>query len=223
MALTIDIFCLDTDRAASDGEPSAALLNDDERRRAARFRFALDRRRYVTRRQTLRRILGRYLGDDPARVHFSVNAFGKLAVPGSALGFSLSQSNSLAFFALGEGLEVGCDIEACDPGLDCLAVARRFFSPRETAALEAAEPARRLRVFYECWTRKEAYVKARGYGLSLPLAGFSVSLASAEPVALLEGEAGWRVAAPDMGPAYRAAVAANGDHWRLAPLRMLDA
>jgi len=164
----VDVHCrnLDTDRAAALYDS----LSDEERRRAAAFRFDRDRRWFVARRGFLREILGGYLNLDPAAVPFAQDDYGKPAVAG--LQFSVSHSAGLALFAVSWRYKVGVDVEKIDPAREFNQVWERFFTSRETEALRALPKEQQTEAFFRCWTRKEAYVKARGVGLSLPLSGF---------------------------------------------------
>lgn len=166
------------------------LLCEDEVCRASRFRFERDRRRFVAARGTLRILLGRYLALDPAEVRFQYGAYGKpsLAAHTSAvdLRFNVTHSEDLALYAFACGREVGVDLERIRPVPEMEQIAEGFFSARERAALKSLEPGQRLDAFYACWTRKEAYIKARGEGLALPLDRFDVSLAPGEPARLLD-------------------------------------
>ena len=164
-------------------------LDADERSRAERFRHAADRELYVVSHGALRGILAAYLPADPASLRFRVAEQGKPALipePGwPDLRFNLSHTRGMALCAVAVGREVGVDVEWIDAASSHLPIADRFFSAHEVAALHRLPAALRLRGFFNCWTRKEAYIKARGEGLSLPLASFDVSLAPGEPAALL--------------------------------------
>ncbi len=132
----------------------------------------------------------------------------------------MSHSHDLALYAFTRGRAVGVDVERLRELSDVAAMARRFFSAREVAALQAAPAERRETVFLEIWTRKEAYIKALGEGLSRPLAGFSVALGKERaPLRHVEGdeaEAGrWRLQPLFPDPAYAAAVAVERDGWQL--------
>jgi len=165
-------------------------LADDERARAERFHFKLDRQRFIVGRIALRSLLGRYLGQEPASVRLCYNSWGK---PGLIerqsnidLRFNVAHSGGIALVGLALGRAIGVDIERIRPDVECLELARRHFSPREVGALEAAPSADRLLAFFKIWTRKESYLKAHGVGLSLPLDRFSVNLD--EPPQLLSAE-----------------------------------
>ncbi|HJQ31332.1 MAG TPA: 4'-phosphopantetheinyl transferase superfamily protein [Pyrinomonadaceae bacterium] len=199
-------------------------LSEDELRRAYRLRFPRDRARFIAARGILREILGRYTRTPPERVRFDYNAYGKPELldegEGARIRFNLSRAGTVALFAVAAGRDVGVDIETLREDFACAEVAAKFFSPFEVAAL-AVPPHSFVRAFYNCWTRKEAYVKARGMGLSLPLDCFDVSLAPGEPAALLETRGGepdaahWSLREIDVGTTHVAAVAVEGGGWRL--------
>ncbi len=201
------------------------LLSADELQRAGRFRFARDRDHYILARGLLRVILGLYAGTAPESLCFVYNAHGKPALAAGfaepALSFNLSHSGDLVLYAVTAGRVVGVDVEQLRPELATAEIAERFFAPRERDALQALPAELRTRAFYDCWTRKEAYIKARGEGLSIPLDQFEVSLAPGMPAALLHSEgspkeaARWRLQELDPDPAYAAAVAVEGHDWQL--------
>jgi 4'-phosphopantetheinyl transferase len=171
----------DLDRAPADEH----LLADDERERASRYRFERDRRRFVSGRATLRRLLADYLDCEPAEVELAYGPYGKPFVQRPDLSFNVSHSASCALFAFAPGFEVGIDVELPAGQKDYDRVASQFFSPCEVARFRAQPPASRPLAFLRCWTRKEAYIKARGEGLQLPLHDFDVTLDPAVPAALL--------------------------------------
>lgn len=191
-------------------------LSPAERVRADRFRFPRDRRRYVIGRGTLRLRLAAYLGCPPSGVGIVQDEYGKphLAAgldAGFPLSFNLSHSGDLALLAVGGGPALGVDVEAIrpiEPG-----VAECVFAPDERALLDAVPADRRQQAFFTCWTRKEAYVKALGSGLSTPLTAFAVSPDPLLPAAFLriDGEPGevasWTLTDVAVGPDYAAALA----------------
>ena len=165
------------------------LLTEDELDRAARFRFEKDRCQYAITRGVLRLLLGEYLQQPPESVRFRYNPQGKpeLDAPNhpEVIHFNVSHAHGLAVLAFARGRRVGIDIESSQRDLEYEKLAERFFSPGEVANLcPIPEPDRR-RAFFACWTRKEAYIKAKGEGLSLALNQFEVSLAPDTPHALL--------------------------------------
>lgn len=172
----VHAWCVDLDAADVDGGVETAGLSADERARAARFHFARDRARFLRGRAALRRLLAGYADREPHALVFAPGAHGKPAMPGTGLEFNLSHSGGCAVLAVTRGRRVGVDVERIRAERATLAVARRFFAPTEAAAVTAAPPAERALTFFRCWTRKEAYVKARGEGLSLPLDRFEVPL-----------------------------------------------
>lgn len=203
----------------------AATLAPDEHDRAARFHFERDRRRFVAGRGILRAVLARHAGCPATALRFRYGPRGKPALEGDGGGgdlrFNVSHSGDLALVAVARGREIGVDVEALRPDLTP-GLAERFFSPAEVAALSALPPAARPAAFFACWTRKEAFVKATGDGLSLPLDAFDVSLAPGEPPALLRvaddphGPDRWRLVALEPAPGFAAALAVEGRDWRLA-------
>jgi len=213
-AIDVDVYWTDLDGEGGSLHWFVDMLASDERQRAERFHSERDRRRYIVRHGVLRELLSLYLHGPPARIRLSTNPFGKPQIEGSDLRFNLSHSHGVALYVVAQGLEVGCDIEWRDPRLACEGIAEQFFSPREARALRALGPVRRTDAFFNCWTRKEAYVKARGCGLSLPLDSFDVSLAPGEPAALLRGGEGWSIRSFEPLPGYQAAIAAAGTDWQ---------
>ena len=198
------------------------LLTPEERERARRFGFASDRETFTITRATLRATLARYLGNQPQEVRFLDGPHGKpaLAEPDADLRFNVSHSRGLAMLAITRGRRVGVDVEEIRPEFPYAEVAERVFTPRERAALEALPAERRAEAFFHGWTCKEAYVKARGTGLTLAPDAFSVSLPPAPP-ALLEvaddpAEARrWTLSAISPAAGFAAVVAAEGWDWRV--------
>lgn len=178
---------LDVD--AAEQARLASLLAPDEHARAARFRYARDRRRFVVRRGLAREWLAEAAGGDPAGLRFATSDHGKPCLPGGPH-FSLSHSGETMMLAIGDA-ELGCDVEAIDDTLDWRPLARTFFAPAETAALTALAPAAARPAFFACWSLKEAFVKALGRGLSYPLDAFTVTITGAP--AIQSGGDGWAV------------------------------
>src|SRR5688572_17022812 len=155
-------------------------LTNDERDRAARFHFERHRRRFIVGRGILRTLLACYLGVRACDIRFEYTAKGKplLAEPRvKNFGCNVSHSGDLALFAFALGAPVGVDVEIIRPIEHMDAIAKRFFSPLENEMLQQVTPADRLEAFFNCWTRKEAYIKAEGLGLWIPLDSFTVSVA----------------------------------------------
>jgi 4'-phosphopantetheinyl transferase len=203
------------------------LLADDERARAARFRFERDRSRYIVGRGVLRALLGGYLGVPAADVEFVYGAKGKPMLAGAELWFNVTHSGPLALFAFTTRAEVGLDVELDEGDFARERIAERFFSPSEVQALRSLAVPLQARAFLTCWTRKEAFIKARGDGLSLPLDSFDVTLGVGSPAALLRtawsvDEPGhWQLqdlSEPERG--YIAALAIRSEGWRVIRRRV---
>ncbi len=212
-------------RAALDLKPAhleklQQTLTPSERERAKRFFFQIGRERFVAARGLLRTILAYYLDMEPDQLRFSYNPYGKPDLApefdGHGLRFNMSHSHEVTLIAITRGREIGLDIELIRPDLAYEQIARRFFSPGEVATLLALPPNLRQEAFFVCWTRKEAYIKARGEGLSYPLDQFEVSLVPGEPAALLMTQgfpreaSRWSIYDLDPGPGYAAALAIEG-------------
>lgn len=200
-------------RVALDGDPALeASLTADEKERAARFHFARDRRRYVAGRGTLRALLGAYLSLPAGEVRLQYGAQGKPALAaehGSTLQFNVAHSHELALLAFTRGRALGVDVEYARPLPEMLSIASRFFSAQEVAALRATPEAAQRKSFFRIWSRKEAFIKATGKGLSQPLEAFNVMAADGRPLTTveLEGEKScWRLWDLAAGEAYGAAL-----------------
>jgi 4'-phosphopantetheinyl transferase len=166
----------------------SSVLSLEERARAERFVFERDRQHFQVARATLRLLLGRYLQISPHAVEFEAGPQNKpyLAkhLSTSRLQFNLSHSHGVALFAFAAGRELGIDLEKIRPDFASRDIAERYFAPKEIAELGALPPSEYTLGFFLCWTRKEAYIKARGEGLRLPLDSFSVSLTPRGPAEL---------------------------------------
>jgi 4'-phosphopantetheinyl transferase len=190
-------------------------LSLDEKGRADRFHFVNDRNRFVVARGLLRELLGGYLQQDPAGLQFSYGQHGKPALSGayasSGLCFNLSHSSGLAVYAIARGRNLGIDVEHIRPDSAGDDIAERYFSAREVSDLRALPPEARVDGFFRCWTRKEAYLKATGMGLQIPLNSFAVSLAHGEAAQFLTGvDPRWHLEAYHPAEGYVAAVAYDG-------------
>jgi 4'-phosphopantetheinyl transferase len=213
------------DPAASCVERLRRNLSADELERAARFHFPRDRRRFTVARGVLRDILVRYLRVPPSALVFRYSAYGKPALADGfddgVLRFNVSHSHEMALFAVTCGREVGIDIEFLGREIRGEEIAERFFSAGECATLRDLPQEVKHQAFFNCWTRKEAYIKAHGEGLSLPLDQFDVSLAPGEPAALLATRSDpqeacrWSMQALSPRAGYVAALAVEGQGWQL--------
>jgi 4'-phosphopantetheinyl transferase len=168
---------------------SLEVLSTDERDKAARFHFDKDRNQFVQARAALRFILSEYLNADPRTLEFAYGPQGKPAFANghanSSLRFNLSRRDGLALIAVTRGREIGVDVELICADVPFFEIADVSFSSAESATLRSLPESMRAAGFYNCWTRKEAYVKARGEGLSFPLKQFDVSLTPGDSPMLL--------------------------------------
>jgi 4'-phosphopantetheinyl transferase len=218
-------------QAALDQSPSRissflCTLSKDEQARAARFYFQMDRGRFIVAHGVLREILGRYLERPAQSVSFRYGPQAKPALAGEsgleAIHFNMSHSHGLALYAVTRGREIGIDLEFVREGLEAEQMAGRFFSQREIATLRALPVGLRKHAFFLCWTRKEADIKARGEGLSMPLNQFDVSVVPGEPAALLGTRPDshealrWSLKELSVAPGYTSALAVEGHNWSLS-------
>ena len=202
-----------------------AILSDAERSRADRFHFEEDRTAYTLARAALRSLLGGYLSVVSSSIEFEYSPHGKPYLKPAtnlrAVSFNISHSHKLALLAFAIDRQVGVDVERIRPDFGTLEIAQRFFSKSEVDALLAQPPDRQAECFFNCWTRKEAYIKAIGDGLSCPLHRFDVTLGVGEPARLLatrvasQDASQWSMHNLDVGACYKAAVIAEGTDWRL--------
>lgn len=221
----VHVWRASLDSPQRDSERWWAVLSGDEKDRAQRFHFERDRKRYVASRGLLRIILSRYLRADAAALRFEYNDYGKPAIAGGseplAISFNLSHSHELALYAVTSGRRIGIDVEFMRSDLADEQIAERFFAPQEVREIRSLSPEHRAEAFFNCWTRKEAFIKARGEGLSLPLHKFQVSLAPGAPAVLVhtaddpEETLRWRLQALAPGSGYAGAVAVEGHEWEL--------
>lgn len=218
--------------ALDDAEQARALrplLSDEERARADRFYRPEHRVHFAVAHGWKRQILARYAGAPPEGLRFACGAHGKPALEGVGdLHFNLSHSSHVALIAVAAGGPVGVDVEAWDRAVEHLELAERFFSPAERAELRALAHDRAAVVagFFAAWTRKEAYLKATGHGITRGLHHFDVTLAPGAPARLLadrldpDATRRWTLASLDVAPGYSGALVAE------SPLRevvVLDA
>jgi len=205
-------------------------LSSDERERLERFRFERDSRRYLVGRGALRTVLGRYLDVGPERLRFDYTPFGKPYLTPGLMGdvtafedliFNVSHSGKLLLIAVAAGRALGIDVEQVRADVEVESIAARYFSPREQSALAKLTGMEQVEAFFDCWTRKEAYIKAKGDGLSLPLDQFDVSLLPGEAARLLETRPDrdearrWDLIELDVAAEYKAALAVEGTGWTL--------
>jgi len=204
------------------------LLDGEERERAARFKFPEHRNQFVISRALLRRALGLYLRIEPRQIQFRRTSNGKpeLApnsnLPINALRFNLSHTAGVTVFAIVRHRQVGVDVERIRE-TNTMELAERFFSPPEVQWLRSQPASDRIRSFYACWTAKEAYIKAEGEGLALPLSSFRVLPVPGDAISKLQLEVygdpeeskRWSMWKLNLGPDLRAALAVEGTDCRV--------
>lgn len=206
-------------------ESFEAVISSDERAKARRYRFEDNRREYITARGFLRFLLSAYASQKPADLKFVYNPFGKPSLftknGQQHISFNLSHAHGFVVYAFAIEREVGIDIEKIRPEAAHDGVAERFFSANEVRVLRSLPEHAQPQGFFNCWTRKEAYIKARGEGLSIPLNQFDVSLVPGLPAELIasrvdpDDTSKWMLRALPMGTQYAAALAVEGRDWEL--------
>lgn len=219
----VHVWRADLDLPPSVLDRLRQVLAEDELERAARFVSDKHRRRSLAARGQLRRLLSGYVDVPAGALRFRYGPYGKPSLQGSGEGlwFNVSHSDAVTLFAVTRAGAVGVDVERMRPDISHLAIAERFFSPRERAVLRSLPAEAQVSSFFACWTRKEAYLKATGLGLSLPLDSFEVSLAPADRPALTctafippEGPH-WCVHSLEVGRDYAGAVVVQGSGCRV--------
>ena len=220
----VDIWRINLAGQSDETEQCRRLLSPDEVERANRFYFERDRRRFTVARAAMREILSRYTGVVAKDLCFSYGRRGKPEVAAdldSRIKFNLSHSSEFALLAVTQGLTVGVDLEWIKPDFATDSIAEQFFSAAEVQTLQSLPAAQRAEAFFSCWTRKEAYIKALGEGLSVPLESFAVAFAPGVPAALLHvrvdpTEVGrWSMYNIEVGEGYKAALVVEGKNHRL--------
>lgn len=213
----VQLFCFRLDLPEAQLAALHGTLSPAETARAGRFLREPERRRFTAAHGQVREILGGLTGLPPAGLRFEQNPQGKPFLVQGEPHFNLSHSAELGLLAVAMGRELGVDLEWMDREIDYTNIARRFFAPAEITALEALPPDAQAQGFFNGWTRKEAYIKARGLGLAIPLDSFTVSLGPGDAPIL--DVPGWSLYAPQPAPGYTAALALAGTIDNLRCLR----
>jgi 4'-phosphopantetheinyl transferase len=210
----VHVWAVRLDDASVDLDRAGALISLDERERAARFKFARDRRRYLVAHVALHEILQRYLPIVSAGLSFVIGANGKPSLPQalapSGVEFNLSHSNEMALLAVCHEREVGVDIEYVKEDFEFQEVAEHFFSAREVAAMRGLPPSLQRQAFFKCWTSKEAFLKAKGTGLSGALDEVEIAIIVNEQVRITANVPGWSLAELDSIDGHEAALVVAG-------------
>jgi len=194
-----------------------SILSAEENRRAARFHFNIDRHRFILSHGAMRDILARYLYMSPEDIQFETGEHGKPIISSeTGLDFNLSHSGDFALVAVANSRKVGVDVEKHRQDMVYEKIAQRYFSEREKLELQKLPNDHKMIGFFNCWTRKEAYIKAQGLGLLLPLDGFDVSLSPNQPAVLYatrpdsQEASNWTLVSIDINPDHTGAVAVDG-------------
>jgi 4'-phosphopantetheinyl transferase len=210
----VHIWTLPTTAANATAVMFEPILAPDELDRAGRFHFSHLRESFVIARGALRCLLGRYLGLHPKSIRFSYSAKGKPVLePAAHIQFNMTHSGSLAAVAITAECQIGLDLEQIRPLSDMQQIASQFFCSEETAEIISLPPSEREHAFFCCWTRKEAYIKAGGDGLSAPLDGFRVTVLPDAPARFVHLEHAaadtdaWTLHDLSLAPGYAAALA----------------
>jgi 4'-phosphopantetheinyl transferase len=226
----IDVWTTVLRASTGDIERFSALLSADERDRQARMLAGVVRDRFTIARATLRLLAARYLGIHPGAIKFSYGPRGKpdLAGTNEGLRFNLAHSEDVAVYAFTRGHEIGVDVERVREIPDMDRIAHRFFALDECMVLDSLPSQDRAHAFYLAWTRKEAYVKAVGDGLHIPLDSFSVTLRPGEQARLIGFDKGprfacdWNLHSFENEPGFVGAVAYRGSRKQLKICRFRD-
>ena len=208
------------------------LLSADEKARAARFYFERDRSRYIIGRGLLRLLLGSYLGSNPAEIKFEYGLYGKPALApqagGRRLEFNLSHSNEMAVYIFNWDHPLGIDIEYIQPLKDMDDFALQFFTPAECKLIRSLPMPEKTETFFKLWTSKEAYLKANGSGLSMPLDQVEVVFAGGETGTLtfkdggLQQAGSWHVQLFTPRSGYQAALATERQDGQIIQRQLPD-
>jgi 4'-phosphopantetheinyl transferase len=197
-----------------------AMLSTDELERANRFFALRDRSNFVAARGILRDLLGKYSNRAPGELEFSYSPKGKPSLrtelQNAPIRFNISHSHGLALLAFAANRELGVDVEWIRPNVAFEEIAKRYFSPLEVTELKSLDPALRAVGFFQCWTRKESYIKAKGEGLHIPLESFSVTLTPGHAAELNSADSlQWKLQSIDLDEeGFVGAMVAEGKDWQ---------
>jgi 4'-phosphopantetheinyl transferase len=213
----VEVWRISLDDEELRSQLSEIRLSSDESDRAAKFVRERDRGRFEVGRRALRRVLSEYVGCGPAELEFQYAKSGKpsLKDDGTPLQFNLTHCEDLMLVAITSMDAVGIDTERVRNDSDHLKIAERFFASREIQAFRSLPADKQARGFFQCWTRKEAFIKATGAGMSTPLDSFEVSLSPNENAGFLRGGEGWSLRSFEPKEGFVAAVVAPGDDFEI--------
>jgi len=217
---SVDVWCVSLDVDESFLDSVKRTLSEEELEKASRMRIEKPRKYYMASRGLLRQILAAYVKQAPGLLEFEYGPNGKptLSENSNNMGitFNVSHSHGLALCCVTRKREIGADIEKMRDDMQLADISKRFFSSREHEELVKLPVEHQKRGFFNCWTRKEAYLKATGQGLTFPLSHFDMSLTPGEPAAMIAHQSDpgqislWSIVDLDVGPDYAAAIAVEG-------------
>lgn len=201
------------------------MLDDDELKRALRYKFVKDYKRFIVSRGLLKIILSRYIHIDPGQICLRYNSFGKPMlnerIGRNYIHFNLSRTDDLALFAITKDRKIGVDVESINLDIEIEGIVERFFSSDEVTALRSLPVELRHKAFFQCWTCKEAFIKAKGKGLTIPLDSFSISLNPEKSPDLVcskfcaDEASRWSLYTFDLGINYCAGLAVEGHNFQI--------
>ncbi|GJM16812.1 MAG: hypothetical protein DHS20C13_21390 [Thermodesulfobacteriota bacterium] len=195
-----------------------SILSEDEKSKANRFRFEKDKKRFVITRGLLRETLGLYLEIDSKDLDFNYNKYGKpsLTNPGkSRLEFNLSHSGDVILYSFAKERKLGIDVERLRPIKKAQKIVERFFSEKEQQYYNTQNATEKDSTFFKLWTYKEAYTKAKGLGLALPLNQFDVPLSNRPLPPNSSYTTQWTWQEINLAPDYVAAIAVEGSGFEI--------
>jgi 4'-phosphopantetheinyl transferase len=217
------IWLLDLNKTVFDLAWLVSLLSDSELKKSQKLVFDKDKKRYIVSHGILRILLGKYIGLPPGFVEYRFNRYGKpelnVDINPEKIKFNLSHSHEKILFAFSRGRELGVDIEYLDPKFPTSDISKRFFSPQEVQELINLPKEQQIQGFFKCWTQKEAYIKAKGMGLSIPLDSFDVSVSPVDPAGLISNKNEpleifkWKIQEIQIEGNYASAICAEGNDW----------
>ena len=208
----VDIWRLSLDLVPDTVKTDISPLSTDEVEKAEGFKFDKDKHRYIASHAFVRNVLSRYTNVDPGAIEFVVNEYGKPSIKGGGVEFNMSHSVDYVLMAVTRAGRIGIDIEHIRLGIASHVIVRQYFSPAEVEELQSfSSEDDRVNAFFIGWSRKEAYIKAHGLGLALPLESFDVSFTENPPLLRAtrpdaEEAKKWTLRTIEIDPAYKAAV-----------------
>jgi 4'-phosphopantetheinyl transferase len=208
----VDLWLIQLNDVVRDLDSLSGFLSIDELERAARFKFDKDRQLFVGAHVALRSILSRYLRQNPEQLEFIEGSNGKphLAEPSERIEFNLSHSHRKALLAVALGREIGVDIEYVKRNFQFEEIAERFFTAREVTALRGLPSHLQRQAFFKCWTSKEAFLKAKGTGLSGKLDEVAIIFDSSDQVRINARVPGWSLTEIPPCVGYEGALVIQG-------------